>query len=219
MFTSRYYMMAMVALFYRASLLDFAERTALISKTLYLDQGDGELSLENIRMMDELRAEFLHFSSHWFFSELANKDEETEHFDLQCEQYRTDAMYREISEELDALNKSLHNYHQFRNTEAVNRLGMLSMILGAGSVTTGFFGMNFQIAPFADVLLKGQPGLMCAPYVSAAGVILISFGAILFGLFLISANWSDYKDTLLPNRWRAARTGHVQRKAPLNRQI
>jgi hypothetical protein len=205
MFTTRYYMMALVALFYRATLLDFAERTALVSKTLYLDQWDGELKIENIKVTDGLRAEFLHFSSHWYFTELANKDEETEHFDLQCVQYRIEGMHKEISDELDALNASLHNYHQFRNTEALNRLGMLSMILGAGAVTTGFFGMNFQIESFTEGLLKGNLGVPWAPYVGVAAAIISSFGALLFGIFLIISNWSDYKDTLLPNRWRAPR--------------
>ena len=41
MFDTRYYLMAIVALFYRASLLNFNERTAVVSKHLYLDQEDG----------------------------------------------------------------------------------------------------------------------------------------------------------------------------------
>jgi len=204
MFTTRHYMMSLVALFYRATLLDFAERTALISKTLYIDQWDGELSVENIKVTDGLRAEFLHFSSHWYFTELANKDEESEHFDLQCQQYRVEVIHKEVAEELDALNASLHNYHQFRNTEALNRLGMLSMILGAGAVITGFFGMNFQIDSFTEGLLKGRPGFMWAPYLAIGVATLTCFGAIVFGMFLVTGNWSDYKDTLMPNRWKAS---------------
>ena len=37
MFDTRYYLMAIVALFYRASLLDFAQKTALVSRRLYRD--------------------------------------------------------------------------------------------------------------------------------------------------------------------------------------
>jgi hypothetical protein len=209
----------LVALFYRATLLDFAERTALVSKVLYLDQWDGELTVENIKVTDGLRAEFLHFSSHWYFTELANKDEEAEHFDLQCNQFRTEAMHNEVAEELDALNASLHNYHQFRNTEALNRLGMLSMILGAGAVITGFFGMNFQIGPFAEDLLKGRSGTMWAPYFAIAAATITSFGAIIFGLFLVLSNWTDYKDTLLPNRWRAGRIRQKLLKKSIDAQL
>lgn len=219
MFTTRYYLMMLVALFYRATLLDVAERTALVSKVLYLDQWDGELTVENIKVTDGLRAEFLHFSSHWYFTELTNKDEEADHFDLQCNQFRTEAMHKEVAEELDALNASLHNYHQFRNTEGLNRLGMLSMILGAGAVVTGFFGMNFQIGPFAEDLLKGGSGTMWAPYFAIAAATFVSFGAILFGLFLVLSNWTDYKDTLLPNRWRAGRIRQKMLKKTINTQL
>ncbi len=43
---------------------------------------------------NHLRAEFLHFSNYWHFDELANKEEELEHFELQCRFYRIAAMKR-----------------------------------------------------------------------------------------------------------------------------
>ena len=73
-------------------------------------------------LASNLRAEFLHFSNYWYFGELANKDEENEHFLMQVHEYRVDILKNEIEEEIEKLNVSLHNYYQFRNTEAVNRL-------------------------------------------------------------------------------------------------
>ena len=140
MFNTRYYLMALVALFYRATLLDFSERTALVSKQLYLDQEDNRFAVENIRLASDLRGDFLHFSNYWHFEELANKDEENEHFALQCREYSIHTMKAEIEEEIEKLNASLHNFYQFRNTEAVNRLAVLSMLLGAGAVVTGSSG-------------------------------------------------------------------------------
>ena len=204
MFDTRYYLMSLVALFYRATLLDFAERTALVSKRLYLDQWDGELDIEDLRIADGLEAEFLHFSNHWYFTEVANRDEGIEHFDMQCREYRTHSMFEEVAAELDRLNASLHNYYQFRNTEAVNRLGMLSMILGVGAVITGFFGMNFQLGDVSEAVLHSTPQNWL-PWVAAIVATVISVGAILFGVFLVGMNWSDYRDTLMPNRWKAAR--------------
>ena len=103
MFDTRYYLMAMVALFYRATLLDFAERTALVSRQLFKDMEDGRIAAENVRLTSDLRAEFLHFSNYWYFEELANKDEEIEHFALGCREYRIDQMKQEIEEEIDKL--------------------------------------------------------------------------------------------------------------------
>ncbi|MBL8219652.1 MAG: hypothetical protein JNL62_10500 [Bryobacterales bacterium] len=199
MFDGRYYLMAMVALFYRATLLHFAEISAQVSKTLYLDQQDGKLSLENIQLANDLRAEFLHFANYWYFDELANKEEEIDHFLLQCREYRTQVMKEEIEEEVEKLNASMHTYFQFRNTEAVNRLAMLSLIFGAGAILTGFFGMNFG-REFAKVFFDADPRLPWVHYGSVTGVVLLAFGALTFGAYVVVANWSDYKSILLPRK-------------------
>jgi len=204
MFTTRYYLMALVTLFYRVTLLDFAERTALVSRRLYRDQEDNKISTENIRLASDLRAEFLHFSNYWFFDELANKDEENEHFLLMCREYRVNSMKSEIEEEIEKLNVSLHNYYQFRNTEAVNRLAMLSLILGAGAVATGFFGMNFG-GHFAKWFFEPAPATMAFHYGAIAFAAVLALGTILFGMYVVASNWQDYRESLLP-RWWLART-------------
>lgn len=199
MFDGRYYLMAMVALFYRATLLFFSEWTAQVSKTLYLDQQDGKLSTENIQLANALRAEFLHFANHWYFDELANKEEEIDHFILMCREFRTEIIKHEIEEEVEKLNASLHNYYQFRNTEAVNRLAMLSLIFGAGAVLTGFFGMNFA-RDFGRLFFEGDPRLPWVHFAAVAFVTLGAFGALLFGIYVVLANWHDYKEILAPRR-------------------
>jgi hypothetical protein len=198
MFRTRYYLMALVALFYRATLIDFAERTALVSKRLYRDQEDGKHSAENILLAANLRAEFLHFSNYWYFEELANKVEEIEHFLMQCCEYRTDSMKKQIEEEIEKLNASLDNYYQYRNTEAVNRLAMVSLLVGAGAVLTGFFGMNFAGA-FERVLFQPHQA-PAAHVVSIAAVTLFALGSLLFGLYLIASNWTDYRASMIPKR-------------------
>ncbi|MBM3810087.1 MAG: hypothetical protein FJW20_00460 [Acidimicrobiia bacterium] len=213
MFTTRYYLMALVTLFYRATLLDFAERTALVSRRLFHDQEDNKISMENIRLASDLRAEFLHFSNYWFFDELANKDEENEHFLLMCREYRVHSMKREIEEEIDKLNDSLHNYFQFRNTEAVNRLAILSLFLGAGAVATGFFGMNFS-GRFAGVFFEPDARYLPVHYGAIAFAALLALGTIFFGLYVVASNWSDYRDSLLPRWWlgrSARRPGSLKR--------
>jgi hypothetical protein len=203
MFMTRYLLMAQVTLFYRATLLDFAERTALVSRRLHQDQGQGRISTENIKMAAELRADFLHFSNYWYFDELANKDEESEHFAMQVREYRIDSMKREIEEEIDKLNESIHTYYQFRNTEAINRVAMLSLILGAGAVATGFFGMNFE-GQFAATLFKETR----EHWLSIAFVSVFSVLAIGFGIFVVLSHWADYRESLLPRWWLARKLIH-----------
>lgn len=209
MFSTRYYLMALATLFYRTTLLDFAERTALVSRRLYVDQHDDRISTENIRLASELRSDFLHFSNYWYFDELANKDEENEHFLMQVREYRIDVMKREVEEEVDKLNTSLHNYYQFRNTEAVNRLAMLSLILGAGAVVTGFFGMNFGGA-FGKTLF--EPGAHTAPVHWAAILFVTMFATatLSFGIYVVLANWGDYRESLLPRWWLVRKARHMR---------
>ncbi len=197
MFLSRYYLMALIALFYRVTLLDFAERTALVSRRLDQDFGDGKLSPDNIELMDGLRSEFVIFSNYWHFDELANKDEEAEHFALINRVFRVDPMKAEIGQEVERLNSVLNEYYQRRNTMAVNRLAMLSMILGGGAVLTGFFGMNFG-REFAQLFFEPTPQAAQVHWVAVGLVTMVTFGALLFGLVLIIINWQDYKDVLAP---------------------
>ena len=134
--------MALVALFYRATLLNLAERVALVSEELSRSQERGAIT-RGKQSANSLRADFLHFSNYWYFDELANKDEEIEHFTMQCGAYRLGANAQTHRAGDEKLNAFLHEHNQVRSTEAVNRLAMLSMILGAGAVLTGYFGMNF----------------------------------------------------------------------------
>jgi hypothetical protein len=204
MFDTRYYLMAIVSLFYRATLLDLAQKVALVSRRLYRDQEAGHLTRENIEMAGALRAEFLHFSNYWYFEELANKDEEIEHFTLQCRNYRVSAMKLDVEQEVEKLNAYMHEYNQNRSTEAVNRLAMLSMIFGAGAVVTGYFGMNFA-REFGTLFFEGHAAFGWVYYLAVAFVTLFAFGVLTFGVYLVTANPTDYKEILTPGGMRKKR--------------
>jgi hypothetical protein len=192
MFDTRYYLMALVALFYRATLLSLAERVALVSEDLYRSQERGAISPGDVEAARALRADFLHFSNYWYFDELANKDEEIEHFTMQCGAYRVPQIHKHIEDEVEKLNAFLHEHNQVRSTEAVNRLAMLSMILGAGAVLTGYFGMNFGEA-FAGLFFEPRGGPDILHRISIGVVSVFSFWAVVLGFYVIAANWADYR--------------------------
>jgi hypothetical protein len=201
MFNTRYYLMSLIALFYRATLLEFAERTALISKRIYRDWEDGKLSKGNVRIASDLRAEFLHFSNYWYFDELSNKEEEFEHFTMHCRALRVQPTKYDIDEEIEKLNTLLQSYAASRNTEAVNRLAVLSLIVGAGAILTGYFGMNFGAA-FSRLFFNPDPDTMILHYSTVGIISLLVLGVLAFGLYMVTSNWSDYRDVLMPKRWR-----------------
>jgi hypothetical protein len=210
MFRTRYYLMAIIALFYRATLLMFNERSALISRDLYADQLRHEWTFNNIEKAQNLRGEFRHFTNYWFFQEVSNKDEESEHFDLQCREYRLDEMIGEISEELSAMSAAIGDFYQARNTFAVNRLAMLSLIFGAGAVFTGYFGMNFGRS-FGSLFFDPQHPNTWVHTVSIVLVTLFTIGAFAFGFYLIAANWSDYGKILRPKSGDGRKDGLSKR--------
>jgi hypothetical protein len=209
MFDSRYYLMALVSLFYRATLLDFGERTALVSRRLY--ESDRHLTPDNVLAANHLRSEFLHFSNYWHFDELANKEEELEHFVLQCRFYRISAMKAQIEQEVGSLGASVEEHAQFRNTEAINRVAMLSLILGIGAMVTGFFGMNFG-RKFAETLFEPMGDWPVVHLSAVAAVVLLALGVLLFSVYVVVVNWADYRDILDPHgkkvRARSLRRDH-----------
>lgn len=195
MFDSRYYLMAIIALFYRATLLDFAEGVALVSRRLYVDFQDGRLSELNIERTNLLRYEFLVFSNYWHFDELANKDEESEHFRMLSAVYDITNMKVEVEREIDKLSSSLNEYYTARNTLAVNRLAFVSIILGAGAVITGFFGMNFSYL-FEKTFFQPTADTLWIHWLSIFAVGSFCLFALGITVFLFTRNWHDYRSVL-----------------------
>ena len=202
MFKTRYYLMAVIALFYRATLLDLNERTALVSKRLYRDfHDDREFQSENIDSANSLLVEFLHFANFWHFHELANKDEEQDHFEMQCRSYRIDPALQEVEQSVQRLKASLNEYYEGRQMAAVNRLGVLSLVFGSGAMLTGFFGMNFGGA-FKDLFFEPSVGKTWFHTSTIVAVAVITVLAFAYGAYLVAANWKDYRDAANPRSRR-----------------
>jgi hypothetical protein len=99
---------------------------------------------------------------------------------------------------------------------AVNRLAMLSMVLGAGAVVTGYFGMNFG-REFAAYFFEPSPGRgALLHYATIALVTVFALGALAFVFYLVAANWKDYRDILLARGRAPARAAqiHSLRRGP-----
>lgn len=211
MFDTRYYLMAVVSLFYRATLLDFAESTALVSRRLY--ELDQRLTQENVRMAEELRSDFLQFSNYWHFTELANKEEELEHFRMQCREYRIDEMKADIGGEVESLETSVQRHYQYRNTQAINRVAILSLILGLGAMLTGFFGMNFQGA-FGRMFFDPEAGGEWPHYVAIGVVLVVTLTALGLSAYVVFSNWTDYRHVLNPKAGKGRNGVSLRRDLP-----
>ncbi|MEP6962411.1 MAG: CorA family divalent cation transporter, partial [Acidobacteriota bacterium] len=140
-----------------------------------------------------------------------NKEEELEHFELQSRFYRINDMKAEVEGEVESLGASLQDHYQFRNTEAINRVAMLSLILGIGALTTGFFGMNFGRS-FAKIVFEPMDSWPLVHILSIAFVVFLAIGTLLFSVYVVAVNWHDYRDILDP-RGKKGRARSLRRDA------
>jgi len=147
--------MTIIALFYHAVLLDFQERSALVSRRLLQDQQSGRLTLSSITMVNELRAEFLNFSSYWHFDDVSCKQTDNDLFRRLCVECKIGDMKGVLADELRHMAEFVYNFYQLRNIEAVTRLAILSLLFGGGAVLTGFFGMNLG-REFGQFFFEGE---------------------------------------------------------------
>lgn len=201
-FHSRYYLMTVIALFYRAVLLDFSERSALVSRRLLNDEETGRLTQPSITMVNELRTEFLNFSSYWHFDDISCKQVDNDLFRRQCEEYKVREMKEGLTLELSHMADFVYNFYQMKNTDAVNRLAILSLIFGGGAVLTGFFGMNFG-REFAQVFFEGERAWGLVHYFMIALVCSFVFGSLILGIFVVLRNGREYLTILNPPKKEA----------------
>jgi len=211
-FHNHYYMMMIIALFYRAVLLDFNERSALVSRRLLRDQQLRRLTPLSIDMVNDLRTEFLNFTSYWHFDDLSSKQAGNDFFRRLCAEYRIDQMKEQLTSELKHMGEYVYNYYQLRNTDAVNRLAMLSLIFGGGAVLTGFFGMNFG-REFTKVFFEGEDGGYFIHWFMIIVVCSFVFSSLLLGTFVVLRNWRDYLTILNPPKTPPTSTS-LKRETP-----
>jgi hypothetical protein len=211
MFHGPFYLMVAVACFYRAVLMDFSERGALVARHLLQDQQVGKLSLNSIQMVNEFRTEFLNFSGYWHFDELSCKQADNDLFRRLCREYRVDDMKSVLANELRHMTEFVYNFYQLRTTEAVNRLAMLSLIFGGGAVLTGFFGMNFG-REFTEVVFEGQHGGSWLHYLLVILVTGFVFGSLALGTFVVLRSWRDYLALLTPLSRKKTTTSSLKRE-------
>ena len=209
MFRGRYFIMQRIALFYRASLLGLAEDVAITTRALFRSFNLATVYETDIRMTLQLLADVQFFNNHWFFGEITNQMEELEHYRILGKCYGLEATRREIDLETERLGSTVDRFFQQRTTEALNRLAMLSMILGGGAVITGFFGMNFGLDFEKLFFNPGENPLF--HHLAIAGVSALVVVALSLAAFVVAANWRDYRSILIPTNFLTQKRGSLKR--------
>jgi hypothetical protein len=195
MFRTKNLLIAVIALFYRASLLGFAEESALVSRQLFPVFSGGIVRHRHIQFATRLMADFHYFNTYWFHLEPTTKDEELEHFRLLSEVYQLGQAKKTIENQIGSLAGFVDRLFALRNNDAVNRLAMMSVLLGIGALVTGYFGMNI---PHLEDLMKNERISFWTLVLTS----LMTVASLWFVIYIISSNWLDYRASILPHRYR-----------------
>ncbi len=195
MFRGRNLLIAVIALFYRASLLNFAEESALVSRQLFPVFSGGVVRHRHIQFATRLMADFHYFNTYWYHLEPTTKDEELEHFQLLSKAYQLGATKETIENQIASLAGFIDRLFALRNSDAVNRLAMMSVILGIGALVTGYYGMN--IPHLTNWLQKAA-----ASFWSLAATSLMALASLWFIFYVVGSNWLDYRASILPHLFR-----------------
>lgn len=87
--------------------------------------------------------------------------------------------------------------YALRNSDAVNRLAMMSVILGIGALVTGYYGMNI---PHLATLLQNDATSVWSLVLTS----LMAVASLWFIFYIVASNWLDYRASILPHRYRKA---------------
>ncbi len=152
-FCTVYYIMSIIALYYRCVLIDLPDLSSRATKKLIKDWTDEKGNVK------ELRKDFLNFSNVWYFRELTNQDQGIEMFDMHRKAYELDGLYNGVKEEIEKLDNFIEIEQSKSETKAINRLTYLGIPLAAMAFLTGFYGMNLEgffkksiINNFSDII-------------------------------------------------------------------
>jgi hypothetical protein len=205
MFRGRNLLMAVIALFYRASLLDFADESAMVSRQLFPVFSGGLVRHRHIQFATRLMADFHYFNTYWFHLEPTAKDEELEHFRLLSKAYQLSASKETLEDQIESLAGFIDRLFALRNNDAVNRLAMMSVILGIGALVTGYYGQN--IPHLTNWLTHNAPSLW-----SLIATSIMALASIALIVYVVGTNWRDYRASILPNVFRKPLTAKMLRQ-------
>lgn len=134
-YNSMYYQLAVLSLFYRVFLIDFAKSVAETTKKLQNSQSRDDFLY--------LKEKFMFFSNIYWFEEVTNQDEGIEIFDMYKQSFLFRNMYQQIKEEVDRADEYMDICTRKKLEESNSRITKYGIPVGIAAVITGFFGMNF----------------------------------------------------------------------------
>lgn len=139
-FRHQYFLLFMIAHLHKASLLMLSSRLAWAIQALDIeDVASVRAFKRTIRQVHEI---FLRFTHRYWFHEVSIQVQAREIFAMLAEHLGTDALYRDLREEVLDMSQYLDSDNVRRQANVVVRLTVITIVGLIGTTATGFLGMN-----------------------------------------------------------------------------
>jgi hypothetical protein len=139
-FRRQFYQIGLIANFHKAALLNLSNRFSIAVERLRVgDYASVRVFKDSVREALEL---FLRFNHRYWFHEISNQVLATDIFRRWAHQLGSDALFAEVREEAQDINQYLDADRTRKFGDNAMRLTVVSALGMAGTVVTGFLGMN-----------------------------------------------------------------------------
>jgi CorA-like Mg2+ transporter protein len=140
MFRHQHFLLFLIAHFHKAALLMFSDRLA--GAVGRLEVGNPQAMLAFRKEMRQAHEVFLRFTHRYWFHEVSNNEQARDLFDLCRRHLGLDRLHQDIRQEVGDMSEYLENEAMRRQHEGMMRLTVVTTFGLAGTVATGFLGMN-----------------------------------------------------------------------------
>ena len=139
-FRRQFFQIGLIANFHKAALLNLSNRFSIAVERLRVgDYVSVRAFKDSVRESLEL---FLRFNHRYWFHEISNQVLASDMFARWAHQLGSDALFREVREEAQDINRYLDADRTRKAGDNAMRLTVVSALGMAGTVVTGFLGMN-----------------------------------------------------------------------------
>lgn len=139
-FRHQHFLLFLIAHLQKAALLMFSDR--LVDALNKLDIQDADSVRRFKRVIRQNFGTFLRFSHRYWFHELSEQAQIKALFQMCTDHLGTDALYREVKEEIADMSQYLDSDSFRRQANTVVRLTVVTTFGLVGTIVTGFLGMN-----------------------------------------------------------------------------
>lgn len=159
-FRHQWFLLGLIAHFHRAALLMLSDRlVAAVSRLDIAVVESIKVFKRDIRQIQEI---FLRFNHRYWFHEVSNQSPARDLFRLWTAHLDTDRLFAEVREEVQDMSHYLDSDGLRRQANSVVRLTVVTIFGLAGTLATGFLGMNLIAAAEEPLWLRALWFLLVA---------------------------------------------------------